>query len=135
MAAMIGRYDALRLSSIQMRTPVRYDPVAAVGGIPATPVTNDGIVRDVIRDRQCVQRLDKLVFGRKGIDARREVRLSCRVSGCYDVLRCVQSHRNHVAREFGQSNPEPPYPISGQTGTAVRGRAKNHPAYIRSMPE
>jgi hypothetical protein len=91
MARMTGGNASFRLRAIQVRTPIRHNVVAAIRSISAASVANNGMVRDVIRDRQGVHSADEWVFWRQDVDACREVRLSRRVSGCYDVLRCRHS--------------------------------------------
>jgi hypothetical protein len=48
MCGMRGWHDLFRLSAVEMRTPVRYNPVAAVGRVTATSIANDGMIRNMI---------------------------------------------------------------------------------------
>src|SRR3954468_8689825 len=66
---MNGRNDALTGSAIEMTTPVRYHAVAAIRTIAPAPIAQNGMIWNAGRDRDLVDRDNKTVIRRQGIDA------------------------------------------------------------------
>src|SRR5271165_2855784 len=81
MGTVFRWHNFFGLCAVEVRTPVRHNAVAAIRGVPAASVANDGIVRDVIRDRQGVHCADKCIFWREGVDAGWEVRFRAESPG------------------------------------------------------
>ena len=76
MGSVSRGHDLFGLRAIQVRTPIRHNAVAAIRRISPPSIADDRMVRHMISNREGVHRLDKRIFGRKGIDASGKVRLA-----------------------------------------------------------
>ena len=76
MGSVSRGHDLFGLRATQVRAAIRHDAVAAIRRISPPSIADDRMVRDMVGNWEGIHRLDKRVFGRKGIDARGKVRLA-----------------------------------------------------------
>src|SRR4030095_6395675 len=68
MSGVTRRNNLLRFGSVEMRTPIGHDTVAAIRGIAAPAIADDRVIRNAFRHWQCIHFLHKRIVRRKGID-------------------------------------------------------------------
>src|SRR5215472_2818019 len=68
MSTVAARYNLFRFSSVQMRTPIGHDAVAAIWGIAAPTITDDRVIRNPFHHWQRIRFLHKWIVRRQGID-------------------------------------------------------------------
>ena len=68
MSGVTRRNNLLRFGSVEMRTPIGHDAVAAIRGIAASAIADDRVIRNAFRHWQCIHFLYERIVRRKGID-------------------------------------------------------------------
>ena len=58
--------------AVEMAAPVRDDAIAALGSITASPIADDGVIRNAGRDRDFIDRHDETVIWGQRVDAVRK---------------------------------------------------------------
>lgn len=69
--AVVRRDDLLACGGLQVRTPVGHNAIGAIGRVPFAAIADDGVVGDVLGERQS---LDGLQNGRSGFEKADAVR-------------------------------------------------------------
>src|SRR5215472_3520318 len=72
MSTVAAWYNLFRFSSVEMRTPIRYDTIAAIRGIAAPAIADDRVIRNTFRHWQRIHFLHEWIVRRKRIDTVRQ---------------------------------------------------------------